>query len=223
MVNWQSPAEIEKDSLIFLKMMHVLLGIYIWEFIISLYFDWAVFSGRKRFHWPLIFYFAGRYCMLFSTIGMTTSWGIFRSQVNCQALYTFTEYVGNAACGFASINLALRAIAIWAHNKWIIGLVVLIILGHWPLILLGGILTATWIPGTGCAIVKRNTVILGGLFIYSMCFNFTILCLAAYKLAWTPHRAGITKYRSRLVKMLFSDGLAYFFIAFLANLLATIF
>ncbi|KAH7909771.1 hypothetical protein BJ138DRAFT_1114685 [Hygrophoropsis aurantiaca] len=222
MVDWQSPVEIEKDSLIFIKLMHALLGIYVWEFFISLDFDWAVLYGQKKFRWPLIFYFAGRYCMLFSVIGIMLAIEP-PSQVDCQALYTFTEFVGNMACGFASINLALRAIAIWAQKKWIIGLVVLLILGHWPLILLGGILTASWIPGTGCAIVKRDTAILGGLFIYSMCFDFTILCLAGYKLAWAPQRAGIAKFQSRLVKMLFADGLAYFFIAFLANLLATIF
>ncbi|KAH7928832.1 hypothetical protein BV22DRAFT_1126195 [Leucogyrophana mollusca] len=222
MVDWQSPDEIEKDALIFVKLMHALLGVYVWEFFISLDFDWAVWTGKKKFRWPLIFYFAGRYCMMFSIIGIMLAIEP-PSQVNCQALYTFTEFVGNAACGFASINLALRAVAIWSQNKWIIGLVVLIILGHWPLILMGGLLTAAWVPGSGCAIVKRDNAVLGGLFIYSMCFDFTVLCLAAYKLAWAPRRAGIAKFQSRLMKMLFGDGLVYFFIAFLANLLATIF
>ncbi|KAH7928831.1 hypothetical protein BV22DRAFT_170973 [Leucogyrophana mollusca] len=222
MVVWQSPEVVEKDSEIFIKFMYALLGIYVWEFVISLDFDWAIFSGRKHFRWPLVFYFLGRYCMLASIIGIMLAIQP-PAQLNCQALYTFTEFVGNAACGFASINLALRVVAIWVQNKWIIGLVVVIILGHWPLILMGGVLTAVWVPGTGCAIVRRNTTVLGGLFIYSMCFDFTVFCLAAYKLAWAPRRAGFAKFQSRLVKMLFGDGLAYFFIAFLANLLATTF
>ncbi|KAF9225732.1 hypothetical protein BS17DRAFT_699505 [Gyrodon lividus] len=222
MPNWQSPSELTTDSLVFVKLMHALTGLYAWEFIVSLDFDWAVLTGKKKFRWPLAFYFAGRYLLLFAMIGILISLDT-PIKVNCQALYIFNQLAGDAAVGLASINLSLRTIAIWSQNKWIIGTIVLIVLGHWSLILQGVLLTATWIPGVGCAIVESNTTILAATFIYSMCFDFVVLCLTAYRLAWTQRRTGVSGRHSNLVRMIFSDGLVYFIIAFLANLLATIF
>ncbi|KAG1747393.1 hypothetical protein EDB19DRAFT_1894007 [Suillus lakei] len=206
MVNWKSEEVIQMDSMVFLKFMHALLGLYVWEFFVSLDFDWAVLTGKTRFRWPLIFYFAGRYLLLFALIGI---------EINCQALYAFNQLAGNAAVGLASINLSLRT------TSGLLFLLVLIVIGHWSLILQGVLLTAVWRPGVGCAITYSDTTILAATFIYSMCFDFVVLCLSAYKLAWTHTRSGTNGAPTRLVRMLFSDGLIYFFIAFVSNVIAT--
>ncbi|KAG1823349.1 uncharacterized protein BJ212DRAFT_1261716, partial [Suillus subaureus] len=202
-------------SVIFLKFMHALLGLYLWEVFTSLDFDWAVMTGKTRFRWPLVFYFAGRYLLLFALIGIAVALDT-PSEINCQALYAFNQVTGNAAVGLASINLSFRTIAIWSQNIWVVILLVLIIIGHWSLIL------QVWRPGVGCTITYSDTTILAATFIYSMCFDFMVLCLSAYKLAWTPTRSGTNGAPTRLVKMLFSDGLVYFFIAFGSNVIATI-
>jgi small-conductance mechanosensitive channel len=79
---------------------------------------------------------------------------------------------------------------------------------------LGVLLGATWVPGLGCQITYSNTTILAATFIYSMCFDFVVMCLSAYKLAWAPVRKGANGGHTRLIRMLFSDGLIYFFIAY---------
>ncbi|KAG2041144.1 hypothetical protein BDR03DRAFT_947130 [Suillus americanus] len=221
MANWESEEVIQMDSIIFLKFMHALLGLYLWEVFISLDFDWAVMTGKTRFRWPLVFYFAGRYLLLFALIGIAVALDT-PSEINCQALYAFNQLAGNAAVGLASINLSFRTIAIWSQNIWVVTLLVLIIIGHWSLILQGILLTAVWRPGVGCAITYSDTTILAATFIYSMCFDFVVLCLSTYKLAWTPTRSGASGAPTRLVRMLFSDGLIYFFIAFGSNVIATI-
>ncbi|KIK46563.1 hypothetical protein CY34DRAFT_390158 [Suillus luteus UH-Slu-Lm8-n1] len=220
MVNWKSEEVIQMDSMIFLKFMHALLGLYLWEFCISLDFDWAVMTGKTRFRWPLIFYFAGRYLLLFALIGIAIALDT-PSEINCQALYAFNQLAGNAAVGIASINLSFRTIAIWSQNIWLVILLVLAIIGHWSLILQGILLTAVWRPGVGCTITYSNTTILAATFIYSMCFDFVVLCLSAYKLAWMPMRSGTNGAPTRLSRMLFSDGLIFFFIAFGSNVIAT--
>ncbi|KAG1776765.1 hypothetical protein EV702DRAFT_970921 [Suillus placidus] len=225
MVNWKSEEVIQMDSMVFIKFMHALLGLYLWEFFISLGFDWAVMTGKTRFRWPLartflIFYFAGRYLLLFALIGIAVALDT-PSEINCQALYAFNQVAGNAAVGLASINLSFRTVAIWSQNIWVVILLVLIIIGHWSFILQGILLTAVWRPGVGCAITYSDTTILAATFIYSMCFDFVVLCLSAYKLAWTPARSGTNGAPTRLVRMLFSDGLIYFFIAFGSNVIAT--
>ncbi|CCL99579.1 uncharacterized protein FIBRA_01597 [Fibroporia radiculosa] len=204
MVDWQSEAEIAQDSAAFDKFMHTLLGLYIWEFVTSLPFDWAFISGKKKFRWPMIFYFAGRYFLLFALIGIAIALNV--------------TVFGNASIGLASINLSLRTIAVWSQNPYIVGLLVCVILGHWSLLLHGILIKAAWIPGSGCAITDTNNRVLAATFIYSMAFDFLVLTLTAWKLA-IPRR----REQSRIVQLIFGDGLIFFIIAFLSNLLATIF
>jgi len=93
----------------------------------------------------------------------------------------------------------------------------------------GVLLHAEWVPGTGCVITKTNNTMLAATFIYSMAFDLIVLLLNAYKLL------GISQMKvkggkgekggsenavakglmvsSRLGKMIFADGLIFFFIA----------
>lgn len=91
---------------------------------------------------------------------------------------------------------------------------------------------AAWVDGE-CVILYTDNQILAITFIYSMAFDFTVLCLTGWKLAFPANG------RSKLIKLIFGDGLIYFAIAyvrcvlrlrlfnhyprFLANLIATIF
>lgn len=216
MVDWMSPTELAKDAKAFDRFMHTLLGLYIWEWVISLDFDWQYISGKKRFRWPMFFYFLNRYCLLFALIGISIALNV-TTEVNCQGLYTFNQCFGNAAIGLASINLSLRTMAVWTRRWYIVVPLVLIILGHWSLLLHGILLKAAWVPGQGCVIIETDSTILAATFIYSMVFDFVVLSLTAFKLLSPPTG------RSRLVELIFNDGLIYFVIAFLANLIATIF
>ncbi|OJA14962.1 hypothetical protein AZE42_03218 [Rhizopogon vesiculosus] len=215
MVDWHSPKTLVANAEAFSKFMHVLFGLYIWEFATSLDFDWQFISRKKPFRWPLIFYFAGRYSLLFALIGITIALNV-TTDVNCQALYTFNQVFGNSAIGLASVNLSLRTMAVWSQNRYIVTVLVLIILGHWSFLLHGILLKAAWVDGV-CAITYTDNKILAISFIYSMSFDFIVLCLTAWKLAFPANS------RSKLIELIFGDGLIYFAIAFLANLIATIF
>lgn len=211
-----SPEEIARDAAAFTKLMHALLGVYIWEWFTSLSFDWSYVTGKRTFRWPLIFYFLNRYCLLFSLIGIAIALNV-TTEIDCQSLYTFNSVFGNAAIGLASINLSIRTIAVWSQSWFIIVPLVAIILGHWSLLLHGILLKATWIPGQGCVITGTNASLLAATFIYTMSFDFLVLVLTAWKL-FQPNNG-----RSKLVGLIFSDGIIYFVIAFLGNLLATVF
>ncbi|KAI0703734.1 hypothetical protein BC835DRAFT_901486 [Cytidiella melzeri] len=216
MPDWNSPTELAVDAAAFTKLMHALAGVYFWEFLTSLDFDWSFISGKRKFGWPMIFYFLDRYFLFFAMIGILIALDS-TSEINCQALYTFDQLAGDAAVGLASINLAIRTMALWSQKLFIVIPIVVIIIGHWVLILQGILLKAEWIPGQGCAITQTKTTILAATFIYSMCFDLLILVLTSVKL----RRPG--EKRSQLMTMLFKDGLIYFFIAFISNLVATIF
>ncbi|KAF8068973.1 hypothetical protein FPV67DRAFT_1652344 [Lyophyllum atratum] len=216
MVDWKSEAEIIKDGAAFNKFMHTLLGLYIWEWFTSLDFDWQYISGKKTFRWPMIFYFLNRYCLLFALMGIAIALNV-TTEIDCQGLYTFNQCFGNAAIGLASINLSLRTMAVWSQRWYIVVPLVGVILGHWSLLLHGVLLKAAWVPGQGCVITSTDNNLLAITFIYSMVFDFVVLSLTAFKLLFGSRNS------SRLVTLIFSDGLIYFAIAFVANLIATIF
>ncbi|GJE94556.1 hypothetical protein PsYK624_107260 [Phanerochaete sordida] len=216
MPDWQSTAELVLEGAAFAKFMHALAGLYFWEVAMSLDFDWEFISGKKKFHWPLIFYFLGRYFLVAALIGILVALDV-TQEVNCQTLYTFNQLVGQSTLGFASINLAIRTMALWSQNMYIVVPLVIIILGHWSLILQGALLKAAWVPEQGCVITQTNNTVLAATFIYGMCFDLVVLVLTAAKLAFQRGQ------RSQLMKMLFRDGLIYFVIAFVASLLATTF
>ncbi|KIM36079.1 hypothetical protein M413DRAFT_427933 [Hebeloma cylindrosporum] len=223
MTDWKLPAEIQKDTEAFVKLMHSVASIYMYEWFISLDFEWDFLSGKKRFRWPMIFYFLNRYFLLLSLIGIIISFDKIEG-LNCQALFTFFQLTGNAAIGLVSINLSIRTMAIWAHNRYIIGGLVLIILGHWSLILQGVQVTTTLVPGVGCQIVQSHSKILPAIFIYSMCFDFIVLSLNTYKLIGiTSSPSRNLRGRGRLTHMIFTDGLVFFILAFLSNFVATVF
>jgi len=217
MPDWESTAELTIDGTVFLKFMHALCGWYFWEFAISLDFEWAFITGKKKFKWPLIFYFAGRYALLFTMIGILIALDS-TNEVNCKALYAYNQFMGGASVGLASINLSIRTMAVWQMNKYIVIPLVVIILGHWSIILQGILLNAVWVPGTGCVITQTNPSLLAATFIYSMCFDAIVTILSAMKLV--PRGGGS---QSQLMKLLFQDGLIYFIISFTVNLCATIF
>jgi hypothetical protein len=216
MPDWNSPDEIAKDGLAFSRFMHALLGLYIWEWVVSLPFDWQYLHGKKTFRWPLAFYFLNRYCLLFALIGIAIALNV-TEEVDCQALYTFNQVFGNAAIGLASVNLSLRTMAVWSRKWYIVWPLVVVILGHFSLLLHGILLKAAWIPGAGCVITQTDNKLLAATFIYGMTFDFGILLLTAFKLLYP--KTG----RSRLVNLIFNDGLIFFVIAFVVNLIATIF
>ncbi|OSC97777.1 hypothetical protein PYCCODRAFT_1439873 [Trametes coccinea BRFM310] len=217
MVDWQSQQEIINDSTVFLKFIHAIAGLYFWEFVTSLDFEWGFITRQKRFHYPAVFYFLNRYCLLFTMIGLLIALDT-TVEINCQALYTFNQITGQASSGLASINLSIRTMALWSHHRNIVIPIVVVILGHWSLILQGVLVKASWVPGVGCQVTGSNNTILAATFIYSMCFDLGILLLSMYKLV-----IGVKGGRSQLMTLLFKDGLVYFIIAFLSNLLATVF
>lgn len=111
---------------------------------------------------------------------------------------------------------------------------VLALVLRWPRLHQGVLLKAAWIPPQGCVITETDNNLLAITFIYSMVFDFLVLSLTAFKLFVGANN------RSRLVTLIFKDGLIYFAIAyvlpislsslqvwwfkkrFLANLLATV-
>ncbi|TDL15708.1 hypothetical protein BD410DRAFT_732263, partial [Rickenella mellea] len=167
---------------------------------------------------PQLIYLLGRFTLLTSLIGIVVAINV-TAEINCQLLYLVNQITGNAAIGLASVTFSIRTVVIWNFDKYICALILVLTLGHWSLLLHGVLIKAEWAPALGCIIVETNNKILAGSFIYTMLVDFTDMCLTAYKLVSTfPDRTSLP-----MIRMLYRDGILFFFIAFLANMSATIF
>ncbi|KIY53824.1 hypothetical protein FISHEDRAFT_32602 [Fistulina hepatica ATCC 64428] len=221
MVDWTSAEVLAQESDAFIKFMHILFGLYVWEWAISLDFEWEYITRRRAFRWPLIFYFANRYILLLTLVGIVVALNI-QYPIDCTALYTLNQYTGEAALGLASANLAIRTIAVWSQNRIITVGLVIAILGQWSLILQGKFLASSFVFADGCVITSSHNNILAATYIYTMCLDFTVLVLMTWKLLG-PKLSTKGLPLPKLSTLLFKDGLIYFIYAFMSNFVASVF
>ncbi|KAK7047849.1 hypothetical protein VNI00_006177 [Paramarasmius palmivorus] len=216
-IDWSSPEALARDAAAFGKFMHVLFGVYVYEWFTSLDFEWALLTAKRRFRWPLIFYFLGRYCLLIALAATVASLNLTKS-VDCASLYLLIQVMGGMSIALASDNLAIRTIALWRGHTNVIILIVAMMLAHWGLVFrISVLIQASWVEGQGCVIVNNMAYLITVTYGYTMGFDFAIMCLSAYKIGAAPGK------RSQLVQMLYYDGLIYFVVAFVANMVALIF
>jgi len=214
MVDWNSTAEISIDATALAWFMHVLLGVYSWEFVSTFKFDWGYITRRRKFQWPLAFYFANRYCLFLTLMGVMVAVNV-TTPINCQALFVIVELCSHASIGFACINFAMRAVPLWGGNKWVTILLIILTLGHWSLILQAGFIDSTFHPNMGCLITQANAKIQTATFVYASVFDLVTLTLIMVK---HPFRGPST-----FSKILHHDSFLYILMALCFNCLATIF
>ncbi|KAG8956350.1 hypothetical protein FRC04_004431 [Tulasnella sp. 424] len=217
MVNWMDPARIQEDAGIFQKLMLVCVGLYGWEVILTLPYDLSIFMGKRKFKYPMVFYFACRYSLFFSLIGINIALNS-TTKMNCQALYVFNQLLGNIAIATASTLLMLRTIAVWSRNLKVVIPLCILSLGQWG-ILLHGVITvrASWSDvAKACVVTDTVPVFLDLIYVYTMAYDLLVLLVSSIGLIRTSGR-------SDLWSLLFQDGIVYFVVAFTANCVATVF
>jgi len=221
MPDWSSPAEIANDLAVFQKLLIGSLGLYIWETIVTLWFDLEVVTGKRKFKWPMGFYWLCKYSMFWANIGVTIANNV-TTEINCEALYVFNQLTGNAAIGAASTLLMFRAIAIWSRHPYVLYPFIILNLGQWALLLHSVVtLRASWsAAANACVIVAAPPINLNLLYLWTMAFDFLVMVMSFIGLLRMPGHVGLKG--GGLWNLLIRDGLAFFLVAFSCNLIAAI-
>ncbi|KAF8974584.1 hypothetical protein BDZ97DRAFT_1751348 [Flammula alnicola] len=196
-VNWSDPTEISKDLDIFHKLVFALFGVYLWELSVTWDFEWSLLTKRQ--------------CALSNSCPII-SFSI-TTEINCRALNTFNSWTGNMSILCASTSLMLRTIALWERRRSVIAILGVLCLAHWTLLYRTMfIVVSQWEPAVNaCVVVQTNPSMLNTTFFFTMGFDFVILIFTAVALL-SRHSA-----RTDLWKLLFQDGLVYFFVSFSTN------
>ncbi|KAH9988671.1 hypothetical protein BJV77DRAFT_728589 [Russula vinacea] len=116
MVNFHDPILTPQLGFAFVKLWHVLAGIFLWEFITTLDYEWRVFRGHLPYRWTIWVYSLARVSclvgLIFNLVGMDTT-----TRLNCQLWISFVASLLCLSQGCASLLIVLRTIAIWNRNK----------------------------------------------------------------------------------------------------------
>ncbi|KAI0317306.1 hypothetical protein OF83DRAFT_1172084 [Amylostereum chailletii] len=121
MVNWHDPAVVAADFEAFTKLQHVVGGIFIWEFVITLDYDWSYITGERSWKWTM--WASCRLSILAAVILVFVGFDS-KSELNCEAWIKFMFIFPYLGILFASALIAVRATAIWDRNIYILLLTV---------------------------------------------------------------------------------------------------
>ncbi|KAF8609520.1 hypothetical protein BDV93DRAFT_602180 [Ceratobasidium sp. AG-I] len=220
MINWSDPVNIAAQAQAFVQVLLVLLGLYAWEVLNTMRFDYNLLVKWRDFKWPMAVYFICRYSLLIALIMLNVASSV-TYMLNCQVLYTVIQLLGNVAIGTSSALLMLRAIAIWSRNLYVTLGFLFFALGHWAILFLGVIsVRADWnATASVCVVTGTTTTLLRLVYGYTMAFDLMVLVVSTAGLL----RSGGSKGSSDLWKLLFRDGIAYFAVAFVGNAIASVF
>ncbi|KAI9436306.1 hypothetical protein H4582DRAFT_467537 [Lactarius indigo] len=116
MTDWKSPAVVTAEYLALLKLYHAIWGVLIWEFVVNIGFEFAVFTGKRKFRSSFLLYLGARWCPLFCIIAVLVGVDPV-NRVNCQAVVIFVFLFSHLSLACAEALIVLRIAAIWGLNK----------------------------------------------------------------------------------------------------------
>ncbi|KAH9969922.1 hypothetical protein BC827DRAFT_48052 [Russula dissimulans] len=216
MTNWHNPSLILAETIAAVKLMHVVGGLYIWEFVWSIGYEYSIVTGRRKFTWSSLPYVAGRWFTLFFIIITFLSLDA-SFNITCQAMTTSNFAFGAFSSLSASSLVILRTIALWEQRK------VVIAMG-----------SALWLVNATAYIYSVSTFrghqIDGAcVFIHSSCSNIVILSTFIMDLViLLLMLSGVLRWRNSRRRggmwwLLYMQGLAWVVVFTLAGLPSVIF
>ncbi|KAF8138211.1 hypothetical protein EV363DRAFT_1154043 [Boletus edulis] len=213
MVNWKNPHVMATEALDFNNVVHVFCGLYIWELMVSFYFEISLIQGKRKVGWPLVLpFFLCRYGMLLALVGLVVSLNV-STKVNCGVLYTFISVAGNTTIASASTSLMIRTLALWEWQRWVTITICILSLGQWGILIRGmNIVHAVWDESANaCVVDHTNHLLLNLNYFCTMAFDFVILIFTAIVLG------RFSRPNEGLSGLLFRDGLIYFLVTSICN------
>jgi hypothetical protein len=115
MVDWQDPTTILSEFGAFVKLIHVVDGIYIWEFICNLSFEWSLLRRRRQWRWTAALYIACRVATLAQVLSDLVGLNVM-GQIDCRLWLIFLLVFGYAATALSLSLYALRSVAVWQRS-----------------------------------------------------------------------------------------------------------
>ncbi|KAI0047549.1 hypothetical protein FA95DRAFT_1678996 [Auriscalpium vulgare] len=201
------PVAVFEDQLTLTKFVHFFIGLYLWDLVTTLDFEWSVITRARSYKWTMLLHTGSRLFALGDVI-VTLSGLDAVTEIDCKS-WVFTAWL-LASIGplLLSILVILRIIAIWERNKYVLVFSAVATMANLAFLLKGLISSkAVWNPAVDvCAMIdplgRRS-------FIYGM-FTTDVILLALMffgLLRWRPmgQRGGV-------FELLYHQGFMWMFV-----------
>ncbi|KAH9969355.1 hypothetical protein BJV74DRAFT_867900 [Russula compacta] len=215
MVDWQNPTTILQELGALVKVIHVVDGVYLWEFICNLGFEWALLSGRRQWRWTAFLYIACRVATISSVVTELVGLNI-TNQINCKLWTYFVLFFSYAATTFSLSLYALRGIAVWQRLPLVIGLsaaVVLANVGAWVRRVI--LSQASWQPLVQVCMWQETQK---GLFNNGLLLATEVFFIALIASGISKRNSGL-----RALRVMYREGLLWLVVAALVQVIPVVF
>jgi len=198
MVNFKDPVVISQDLWAVVKLWHTLDGLYIWEVVTTLDYEWSVIRGGRPYRWTIWLHSLTRVATLLAVFTNMIGFDVSKP-INCQLWATFEAIFAYTATAGASLLIAIRVIAVWKRNR----IVYAITMSAWGanvVITIHGIarLRGAWSPLTSTCVVPDTTANTLNI-IVSLCTDVVMLLMMLVGLfSWRLEPGGVSKLSSLL-------------------------
>jgi len=111
---------VDRGLVVTVKTIHVFGGLYIWEWLTSLGYEWDVVTGRRKVaYWSFAVYTTTRTLALAIVILMFIGFNN-THYMNCEAWFRITLVFSYAAVACCALLIGLRAVALWGRTERIL-------------------------------------------------------------------------------------------------------
>ncbi|KAI0274127.1 hypothetical protein BGY98DRAFT_95476 [Russula aff. rugulosa BPL654] len=121
MVNFHDPVVIARESDKIDKFWSFVGGIFIWEFLITLDYEWSVIRGHRPYRWTIWVYSLTRVATL-AAVALNMYSIDATAPINCQVTSDLQFIFAYLAFATSSLLMVLRIIAIWNRKTIIVAL-----------------------------------------------------------------------------------------------------
>ncbi|KAI0052443.1 hypothetical protein FA95DRAFT_1322115 [Auriscalpium vulgare] len=211
------PATIGEDLVLLMKLAHLFIGIFVWDLVTTLDFEWSLVVGARPFRWTVWLHTGSRVCALGAAILILASLDA-TAEIDCKVWVRSEWILGTCAPLLASVLIVLRVVAIWERNKFVVAFVVAATLANIALIIQNFVTAKSeWSPqASTCAIVdplaRRG-------YVFSICAtDIALLVLMLFGLL----RWNVSGSRQGIFSLMYKQGFSWMVIVTLSGVPAAI-
>ncbi|KAI0291559.1 hypothetical protein BC826DRAFT_475921 [Russula brevipes] len=234
MDNFHDPHVIRRNFFYFLNLMHFMAGIYLWDFFTTMWFEWHCITGKRRFKWTLLLYSISRIGAVATAICIVLIFNI-PHKINCQQLIIWTlvrsgkifchchslpwyaQIFGYTSFACVSVLIALRVIAIWSTNRFVVLLAIGMCLTNIGFLLYGITkVCSIWSPASGSCVLE-NTFRSRDNITVTVATDLAQLIIMVVGLLRSPRRKG------SIARHLYNQGLIWLAAAMVAEVPSAVF
>ncbi|KAI0281717.1 hypothetical protein BC826DRAFT_350416 [Russula brevipes] len=219
MVNFHDSTVVANDFSALFNLFHTFTGLFIWEFAVTLNYEWSVIWGLRPYRWTIWIYSLTRLATLATVILAVVEFDS-KAPYICQALLTSICVCDSVALAAAELLIVLRIIAIWNRRK----VVAAIAIGVW-LTNIASLIHTMWLlrstnPARDSCMPRNAEISIKLGTISTLATDIVLLLIMLVGLLRLRVQGAGTL---SLGQLLWKQGIIWFFIATAAGALPTIF